>query len=204
MAINKLDLEFEDDDEIKAREEAERRKHEVEDVDLEFGTEGPTPVKKPARRPPPREGAPPRRGGTPPRRQQADEGEAQSSAPRRSAAPASGGGGPVYIGDEYRLGDELKKVSVDNEVLAIEIEARVKIEVAQKITEIVANNTANAKLLEHKINRILTQMNQKFPTAKKELMMIKKQLAEHVQDTAKSRENEEVFEGKQAPKKKAA
>ena len=188
MGANKFDLEFEDDDEIKAREEAERKKHEVEDVDLEFGAEGNAPSKKPVRRPP-REGAPPRRAEAPVEKapvRQRQEGAAATirQAPQKRAAPVEGGGAPVYIGEEYRLGDELKKAAVDNEVLAIEIEARVKIEVAQKITEIVANNTANAKLLEHKINRILTQMNQKFPNAKKELMMIKKQLAEYVAESA--------------------
>lgn len=198
MAVNKLDLEFEDDDEIKAREEAERRKHEVEDVDIDFGAEG--PAKGRGARKPPREG-----GGTPPRRAPGGAPPRQQSAPQQGRpAPASGGGAPVYIGDEYRLGDELKKVSVDNEVLAIEIEARVKIEVAQKITEVVANNTANAKLLEHKINRLLTHINQKAPAAKAELMAIKKQLAEFVQETAKARENEEVFDQKPTPKKKAA
>jgi hypothetical protein len=109
---------------------------------------------------------------------------AQQSAPaqQQAAAPAQFQNLPqqqVFVGPDYKLGDELKKVAASNQVLAIEIEARVKIEVTKELTKIIAENHAKNKLIEHKINKILTGINQKVPALKNELMTIKKLLSDH-------------------------
>ncbi len=188
MGVNKLDIEFEDDEEIQAREEAERKKNEVvEDVDLQFGAESSDDsdggasldearqARRAAReksKAPVQQQAQPQQQQAQPQQQQA---QSQRVAPVQQVAPAQ----QVYIGPEYRLGDELKKVMATNQVLTIEIEARVKIEVTEQLTETIAKHHADTKLLEHKVNKILMQMNQKAPALKNELMMIKKLLKEH-------------------------
>lgn len=199
MGVNKLDIEFEDEEELEARKEAERKKQEeVEDIDLEFGAheehgggaaassgEGASldeikkarkAAREKARAP---VGAAPVQQAAP-----AQQAPVQQAAPVQQVAAAQ----PqyqqipqqqVFIGPDYKLGDELKKFAASNQIFAIELEARVKVEVTQKLTEITAKHHAETKLLEHKINKILTQMNQKAPALKNELMMIKKLLKEH-------------------------
>ncbi|MCF8060127.1 MAG: hypothetical protein K9K67_12580 [Bacteriovoracaceae bacterium] len=197
MGVNKLDIEFEDDEEIQAREEAERKKNEVlENVDLEFGNEpegsgASLDEAKQARRAArdkaqqqPQQQPRQQQQQQQPRQQQQQQQQQQQAQPqqRQQVAPAQQTAPvqqQVYIGPEYRLGDELKKSIATNQVLAIEIEARVKIEVTEKLTETIARHHADTKLLEHKVNKILTQINQKVPALKNELMMIKKLLREH-------------------------
>lgn len=206
MGVNKLDIEFEDEDEIQAREEAERKKSEVpEDVDLSFGaveeTGGldlesdepevsPEPVKVAPQQKAepqaaaPKKQAPPQQVAQPaaqPVQQQPVQQVVQQPVQQAAAAtqfqqmPTA----QVFIGPDYKLGDELKKVAASNQVLAIEIEARVKVEVTQQLTNIIAEHHAKNKLIEHKINKILTTINQKVPALKNELMTIKKLLQEH-------------------------
>ncbi len=202
MGVNKLDIEFEDDEEIQAREEAERKKREVVDnVDIQFGdVDG--------------EGTPPK--GTAQPKAAPTQQKASASAHQKASAPARGiqsaspqqsapaSAPSVNVGADYKLGDELKKVSKTNQVLAIEIEARVKVEVAQKMTKTIADFHAQNKLLEHKINKLLTQMHKKAPPLKAELMQIKKLLKEHAsldEDTEEESSNEAL---KRPVKKKAA
>ncbi len=206
MGVNKLDIEFEDEEEIEARKEAERKKAEaVADIDLSFGAheeseaeETPAASEDPSldaikkARKAAREKAK-GEGQSAPAQQAAPQ---QQAAPVQQAVPSQQVQQPVqqvaaqpqmqtipqqqvFIGPDYKLGDELKKVAASNQILAIEIEARVKVEVTQQLTEITAKHHADAKLLEHKINKLLTQMNQKAPALKNELMMIKKLLKEH-------------------------
>lgn len=216
MAVNKLNIEFEDDDEIKAREEAERRRKEaVEDVDLEFGVEsdnkssGKTGVHDVTKA---REAAK--------RRAAQQEGEGKSPQPQSHTQPAAQSQSnhgqlqfnnlpqqQVFIGPDYKLGDELKKVAASNQILAVEIEARVKVEVTQEMAKVTAEYHAEAKLLEHKINKILSQINQKVPALKNELMTIKKMLAQHASlDDEVEGPSEQQRPRPQgvAPKKKAA
>lgn len=233
MGVNKLDIEFEDDEEIQAREEAERKKREVvSDVDLEFGVEGEdsssqgTPkakapseeVKKEAPKESPKEEpkkeAPAKseetsapkpkpkpvepQESTPSHAEVKDINEARTQAPQ--AAPQASSQ-PVSVGADYKLGDELKKVSTTNQVLAIEIEARVKVEVAQQMTKTIADFHAQNKMLEYKINKLLTQMHKKAPALKAELMQIKKYLKEHASLDEDSEEESSNESGQQASKK---
>jgi hypothetical protein len=195
MGVNKLDIEFEDEEEIAAREEAERKRSEVpEDVDLSFGAHddddssgGGEPAAAPVEQAAPAQQAPAQKAAAPAPQKQAAPVQQAAAQPvqqpvQQQAAPAQFQNLPqqqIFIGPDYKLGDELKKVAASNQVLAIEIEARVKIEVTKELTKIIAENHAKNKLIEHKINKILTGINQKVPALKNELMTIKKLLSEH-------------------------
>ena len=284
MGVSNLDIEFEDEEEAKAREEAERKKHEVvEDVDLEFGaspegSEDTDPgVSAPKTQNPEKEMSPAKKAmlaakkktkarekaakaetqapqediqeqviEQQPEAQEAPEPQnpnpsvSQTQAPVQQQvqeqAPPGGvlnvhqGQVPqnvqyvqmpqqqVYVGEDYKLGDELKRVAASNKVLAIEIEARIEVETTKRLTDIIAKHASDAKLLEHKVNRIITQIHQKAPALKKELMMIKKMLSEHAQigeqeggeePAAAEKPNPKAkpktaAKGKVPPKKKAA
>jgi len=194
LAVNKLNIEFEDDEEIRAREEAKRKKSEaLGDVDLAFGEDDDSASASAKRKAlsRQREGARPSSSGQP---QQPQGQQRRPEAPQqsRSAPPQSSQQGDfqqlptrqVYIGPEYKLGDELKKIAASNQVLAIEIEARVKVEVTQQLSTMIAEHHAKNKLLEHKINKLLTSIHQKAPATKGELMAIKKLLKEQASLTS--------------------
>ncbi len=189
--MNKLDIEFEDDEEIKAREEAERKKNQVvEEVDIDFGVDDSAPASSGESKPTPKaeKAAPseqqqkvkpiekaqrPQEHTSTPQQQKPE--PAQVPTQQYQQIPQA----QVMIGPDYKLGDELKKFAASNQIFAIELEARVKVEVTKEMTKTVADFHAQNKLLEHKINKLLMQMNQKAPAIKNELMMIKKLLKEH-------------------------
>ena len=223
MAVNKLNIEFEDDEEIRAREEAQRKKSEaLGDVDLNFGDEdeaAPAAQAQPKQRPAATSSAP---KSVKPSKAAAPVQQERAAAPAQ-AAPVQASGNQqvdfqqlptrqVYVGPEYKLGDELKKIAASNQILAIEIEARVKVEVTQQISELVAEHHAKNKLLEHKINKLLTSIHQKAPAAKAELMSIKKLLKEQAtlgegseaESEQKPAAAKKPAPAKAIPKKKAA
>ncbi len=218
MAVNKLNIEFEDDEEIQAREEAKRKSSEaLKDVDLSFSADddsgsakekSPATSKGRAKPDQPKRQAP----GQPVR--------SQERATPREAAPQNSGGydfqqiptRQVYVGPDYKLGDELKKIAASNQILGIEIEARVKVEVTQQISQMIAEHHAKNKLLEHKINKLLGIISQKAPSAKAELMTIKKLLREQASLTGSEEANppqqnaakKKVAPSRVPPKKKVA
>jgi predicted RNA-binding protein YlxR (DUF448 family) len=214
LAVNKLNIEFEDDEEIRAREEAQRKKSEaLGDVDLNFGDEDEAASANEARPKARQKAAAPgaaAKSAAAPNRQAPVE-QARAAAPQRARPQVQESGNQqvdfqqlptrqVYVGPEYKLGDELKKIAASNQILAIEIEARVKVEVTQQITELIAEHHAKNKLLEHKINKLLTSIHQKAPAAKAELMSIKKLLKEQA---SLGEEPEVEAEAKPAAPKKA-
>ena len=236
MGVNKLDIEFEDDDEIKAREEAERKKNElVEDVEIDFGAspqpatpessessepkakEKPKVKEKPeakAAEPTPVQSTQPE-PATPeptpaPTPQPAAAQPSQSPAPQ----PATNDGilnmhqgqvptGQIMVGPDYKLGDELKKAMMTNQVLAIEMEARVQVEATKMTTDIIAKHAADAKLLEHKVNKLISAVAAKAPALKKELLQIKKLVGEHAR-IGDEEESPVASAAKAAPAKKPA
>lgn len=86
---------------------------------------------------------------------------------------------PSASSPHYRLGDELNYATSANALLNAEVQARVQLAVAQARAESIARVAQEAKLLEHKIVKLLTQAHGKAPAAKAELMAIKKMLAEY-------------------------
>lgn len=96
----------------------------------------------------------------------------------------------VSIGAAYQLGDELRKAEVTNPILGIEIEAKIKVAVAEEMGTVKAEHAQATKVLEQKINRMINAIAAKAPAAKKELMQIKKLLAEHAEVRKKSGQTE--------------
>lgn len=206
MGVNKLDIEFEDEEEIRAREEAEKKKREavVQDVDLEFdvgedivspesSTPEPEPQAEPVKKEEPKAAAPAKAAVAKtekPVQQQPVQQQVQQQPVQQQQVQQQQGGvlqfhnqaiAPtnVSVGPDYKLGDELKKAMVTSPILAIEMEARIQVETHKRTTDIIAKHAAEAKLLEHKIGKMISQIHAKVPALKKELMMMKKLLAEH-------------------------
>tara|TARA_R110002072_G_scaffold64203_1_gene159124 strand:+ start:100907 stop:101620 length:714 start_codon:yes stop_codon:yes gene_type:complete len=237
LGVNKLDIEFEDDDEIKAREEAERRKKEVvNDVDIEFGDapEGASPESSPASEPakksevkaaPTQKSAPaasqPKANPQPKQEQQQPQQQArpqQQQQPQQvqtSQSPEQNSGvlnlhqgeiqsQQISVGPDYKLGDELKKAMGSNQILAIEMEARIQVEATKMITDVIAKNAADAKLLEHKINKLVSAVAAKAPAMKKELLQIKRLVTEHARIGEEEEPRAESSPTKNVVKKKSA
>ena len=204
MGAHKLDIEFEDEDEddAKAKEDAakkaaEVKKHAESMTELEFEasddtgeTELPAEAAAPAA---PAQAAP-------------------AQAPVQQAAPAAAA--PVQTGQymhaspgaaNYNLGDELRVAIGGNRILEIELQAKVEIAVTHRLTTIIAETAQENKVLETKVNKILSQVAAKAPALKKELAMIKKLLAEHSavdKEKHKSEEASEKASSSAAPAKK--
>ncbi len=205
MAVNKLDLdiEFEDEDEARRLEEERKKREEVKEVNLEFSVEpedegedaaasGAALKKAQAEA---RRAALQKKNGSP---QSSNENVADMQAARQARTPTQqtepsinfnkpepsisrAPTRPSASSPQYRLGDELNYAVETNELLNAEVQARVQLAVAQAKTEIIAKAAQDAKLLEHKVVKLLTQANAKGPAAKAELMAIKKLLAEHAE-----------------------
>ena len=207
MGVNKLDIEFEDEDEIKAREEAESKRSSIpEDVELSFDVhEEEESDSSPSRTQGPSSPKVKSSQNSPKVTEQSSNIQQESfSAPQGfQQLPQR----QVFVGPDYKLGDELKKVAASNQILAIEIEARVKVEVTQQLTRLIAEHHAKNKLIEHKINKILAGIGQKVPALKNEIIMVRKLLEEHATLGDISENNEEKKspsgpEGSQVPQKK--
>jgi hypothetical protein len=183
MGAHKLDIEFEDEDEVRREAElrAKREKELAKAVDLEFAVEDSTgeinvdvaaikqkksaqsvsapqpaaarPVTKPNVAPAPRPSQP---------------------APSREVQPVD------LTFENYTLGDGLNAVMAQNELLKAEMQAKIQMTSIQVKAETLINCSQEAKLLEYKINQILSQVNAKAPAVKNELLNIKKLLADYV------------------------
>lgn len=205
MALDDLDLEFEDE------EEAKKKKNDAvhQDVDLEFHIED--NVRTRAARPP---GASQPQGAAAARPQQVTQPNlaqvkpisaarpAQASAPApRPVAPGQSAPRPVA---EVTVGANALKVQPQahpvqeghydlesEEIVALrerarqaEFDAAVKVQVAEFKTELLSELLSDIKLMDHQINQLLVRMNAKHPDLKQEALMIKKLLADF---TAKKR-----------------
>tara|TARA_Y100000590_G_scaffold259270_2_gene291062 strand:+ start:78197 stop:78856 length:660 start_codon:yes stop_codon:yes gene_type:complete len=202
MGAHKLDIEFEDEEDLKAKEEAQRKaaeaaKHNEAMTDLEFDVaddDEPAPQAAPAAAPAPaKKAAPEAAAKAAP--------AAQPAAPVQQAAPVQTG---AYMhaspgAANYNLGDELRNVIGGNRILEIELQAKVEIAVTHRLTTIIAETAQENKMLETKVNRILSQVAAKAPALKKELAMIKKLLADH---SAVDKTKNETEEGAAPVKKK--
>jgi len=201
MAVKDLNIEFEDEDDIKAAQ-AKKKSEVVQDVDLDFDvlTDPNVPeadakkaadlLKKPAApaakpsAPAPAAGKP---AATPVAVKPAAQAPVQKPAPamaevtpieQRRAAPVQEPAPQNYsapqVGAHYQLGDELKKVMNGNQILAIELEARIQIEVAERLAMVKAEHAQEAKMLEYNVNKMLKQIMAKAPALKKEVIQIQK------------------------------
>jgi hypothetical protein len=175
MGAHKLDIEFEDDDQLKAEAAAAAKKkvaeakHAEDIAELKFDVDddpAPAAAKKDA----------PQAAAKAKQQQQARaqsapvQNQEQAANPYMHASPGAA---------HYNLGDELRGAIGDNRILEIELQAKVEIAVTHRLTTIIAESAQDNKVLENKVNKILAQVAAKVPALIKELTMIKRLLAEH-------------------------
>ena len=204
MALDDLDLEFEDE------EEAKKRKNDAvqQDVDLEFHVEDVAQKAKPSPsipQPPQPPQAPvvERAQSSQPMAQvkKIDDARAAQTAKRPgTVAPAARTGieasssrsvganalqsqsQPVMEGHYDFESEEV--VQLRERARKAEFDAEVKVQVAEFKTELLSELLSDVKLMDHQINQLLVRINAKHPDMKQEALMIKKILADF---TAKKR-----------------
>jgi hypothetical protein len=195
MGAHKLDIEFEDDDELKAeaaetaKKKAAEAKHAEDMAELEFDVDDddddddPAPAAAEESTPAP---VAAKKAAAKTQQQQAPAAvKAQQQSTAQSAPIQNQGQTPnPYMhaspgAANYNLGDELRGAIGDNRILEIELQAKVEIAVTHRLTTIIAESAQDNKVLENKVNKILAQVAAKVPALKKELTMIKRLLAEH-------------------------
>lgn len=189
MGVQKLDIEFEDEEELEAKKEAKAAALPVEDMDLSFDVEersGGAPKKEAPAKPKAKasegEKSPVDLGEERQKRRPESEAQPQQQQPVQQAQPAQQ---PVQQAQQftprsnYQLGDELNQALAQNPVLAIEMEARIKVEVTKKLAKLKAKTHGKNVILNEKVKKILGAMSKKAPALKNELMMIKKLIEEN-------------------------
>lgn len=196
MAFDDLDLEFEDE------EEQKKKKNEAVqvDVDLEFHTPGGSEKPKAAQpvkpvsaggtasgiqRPVAQEKPAEVRKIDEARAAQAQARPAGSSAQRpvANAQPRVAGTSALQPEAAYDL-ESQQVVEMREQVRKVELEAEVKVQVAEFKTEYLTEMLSDMKLAQHQIEQLLVRINAKHPDMKNEVLMIKKILADF---TAKKR-----------------
>ena len=198
MAFDDLDLEFEDEEETK------KKKNEAVhvDVDLEFNSpEGgkaraPQPPARPASAgtapniPRPPTAGQPQQPGTVRKIEDARAAQAQArpGAPAAQARPASAqpravGTSAIKEESAYDL-ESQQIVEMREQMRRVELEADVRVAVAEFKLELLSEMLSDMKLMEHQIGQLLIRINAKHPDIKNEALMIKKILADF---TAKKR-----------------
>jgi hypothetical protein len=203
MALDDLDLEFEDEDEMK------RKKNDAvhQDVDLEFQMQDGGVKPKPARPP---GGAPPPAGARPSAAQpmaQVKQLDAARAAQQIKRPVAPGSPAPRSVGDSTSSGiaganalkvqsrsqplaeghydlESEEIVQLRERAIKAEFDADVRVSVAEFKTELLSELLGDMKLMDHQVNQLLVRINAKHPDMKQEVLMIKKILADF---TAKKR-----------------
>jgi hypothetical protein len=204
MALDDLDLEFEDE------EEAKKRKNDAvqQDVDLEFHVEDVAQKAKPSPsipQPPQPPQAPvverPQASQPMAQVKKIDDARAAQTAKRPgTVAPTARAGieastsrsvganalqsqsQPVMEGHYDFESEEV--VQLRERARKAEFDAEVKVQVAEFKTELLSELLSDVKLMDHQINQLLVRINAKHPDMKQEALMIKKILADF---TAKKR-----------------
>lgn len=213
MGAHKLDIEFEDDDELKAqaaetaKKKAAEAKHAEDMGELEFDVDDgdeddPAPVAEEST-PAPAAAAPAKKAAPTPAAKPQAQPQQQRQAPAQ-AAPANVSTSPYMHASpgaaNYNLGDELRGAIGGNRILEIELQAKVEIAVTHRLTTIIAENAQENKMLENKVNKILAQVAAKAPALRKELTMIKRLLAEHAAVDKEKFKSEASSEASAKPK----
>lgn len=189
MALDDLDLEFEDE------EEAKKKKNDAvhQDVDLEFQMQGSDVKPRPSRPGLPSAGAPAQAPQAVAQVKKLDDARVAAQAVKKPIGQV--GIGPTVgsaavkvqsqplIEGQYDLESE-EIVQLRERARKAEFDAEVKVQVAEFKTEILSELLSDAKLMDHQINQLLLRINAKHPDMKQEVLMIKKILADF---TAKKR-----------------
>ncbi len=182
MPFDDLDLEFEDE------EESKRKKNEAVqiDVDLEFNSpEGGKPRPTQSARPQ-APGAQSPAPSSPAKPGEVRKIEDARNAAARPGAPAArpvapqprvAGSSALQSSPGYDL-ESSEIVEMREKVKKVEMEAAVKVAVAEFKTEYLTEMLSDLKLVEHQIGQLLIRINAKHPDMKNEVLMIKKILAD--------------------------
>lgn len=169
MALDDLDLEFEDEEDLK------KKKSDAVQVDVDLVFQSETPQNRPQR--PPQGG----QGNVHPLPERP---VARPAAPARPQPVTQDGG---HTATAFKMPPrEATKSQKDlmEYVRKVEFEAEVKVRVADFKAEILGEILGDMKFMEHQIGQLLARINNKHPESKQEILMIKKILADF---TAKKR-----------------
>lgn len=197
MSLDDLDLEFEDEEEKKSDAVSV-------DVDLEFGTDTNVGIQKPS----PVAGGKPiakpqaisPKPGTPTQAAKPSivaktpvaESNVRPITPKPAAAlsnaasekvtprvAAVSGSSALQVEPESVVGDQNDLVALlQNRIEQVELDAQIKIAVAEFKTDILSDLLSDIKLLEHQIGGLLGRIHTKHPDLKQEVLMIKKLLSD--------------------------
>jgi hypothetical protein len=200
MPLEDLDLEFEDEEELKKKSDALH-----DDVVLEFGTgihEKPvipqaqanaTPTSsQPASTAAPVESAkvapkpqvvPTNPDASQPNIKRLEEVRAKMA--QTKGAPKSGGTNPGFSGNaamqiQPQDSSDPNLAQLVDLIENTKFDARVEVAVAQQMSVYMAEMLSDAKLLQHQVQQLLMRLNQKSPANKPELVAIQKALADFI------------------------
>lgn len=169
MPINDLNIEFEDEEEAK-----EKKSEAVHlDVDLEFQSQ--TNIqRRPVHMAPALEG----------RRPEAVVRPIESARPMSSPVAKAHGTQPKVMGatalkmEPVAEVESQELIELREKMRQVELNAEVKVQVAEFKTEYLTEMLSDMKLMEHQIGQLLLRINAKHPDLKNEALMIKKILAD--------------------------
>jgi hypothetical protein len=182
MPFDDLDLEFEDE------EESKKKKSDAVQVDVDLEFQAPEGVK--TRQAPPR---PPNGAGSGPdparsnsqtaEVRKIDEARAQIRRPESSRpvphgpAPRTVGANAIEESNSYDV-ESQQIVELREQVKKVQLEADVKVGIAEFKADYLTDLLSDMKLMEHQIGQLLVRINAKHPDMKNEVLMIKKILAD--------------------------
>lgn len=192
MSLDDLDLEFED-------EEAEKESDAVSiDVDLEFGTDtnigipkpspvaGPKPVAKPQDITPKAAAPTPTAKPTIVSKTPTATGSnirpitsktREATGPIRNVQTPVAGSSALKVETAHSEQDDIIE-QLKGRIEQVEVDAQIKIAVAEFKTDILSDLLSDIKLLEHQIGGLLNRVHTKHPDLKQEVLMIKKLLSD--------------------------
>lgn len=168
MPINDLNLEFEDEEELK-----DKKPEAVHlDVDLEFQSQ--TNITK---RPVHSEGgAAPKEGVVRPI-ESARPAQASGKSLNVKASPAIVGATALKMESQAEV-ESQEVIELREKMRQVEITSEVRVQIAEFKTEYLTELLSDMKLMEHQIGQLLLRINAKHPESKNEVLMIKKILAD--------------------------
>ena len=184
MPFDDLDLEFEDED------EASKKKREAVNVDVDLEFQAPDGARAKALPPKPPQKPPPPGAPQPTTRPQGQPGDVRKiddarAAALRRPAPPTGASPTSRVAGSSAIKDDLDFDLESNQVVELreqmrkmELEAQVRVSVAEFKTDYLTEMLSDMKLMEHQIGQLLARINAKHPDMRNEVLMIKKILTD--------------------------
>jgi hypothetical protein len=188
VAIEDLDLEFEDETEIE--------KSDALDVDGDLDFSAHAKKNNGAQNPPPRRPAPSSQPRPQAKVQNISEARVKKSVPQSPQAKpqmkqSSQVAEPRFSPEQgedyaYELDALRNEISELKELMGnVKNDADVKVAVAEAKSEFLIQYISDAKLLDHQVNQMLGRIHKKVPALKNDVLSIKKYLSDFLQKTKK-------------------